>query len=305
MKRPPRIVVVGAAGRLGQALVARFARDASVLGLARPQIDLSSPQSIRDALEPLKFDHLLLPAAMTAVDACETNPDQAYAINATAPGLIAGICAEKKAHMTHFSTDFVFDGAKQGAYTEGDEARPLGIYGDSKLQGEQAVLAASPYHLVARVSWLYGPGKPAFPEWIVDQACNHRELALPGDKTGSPVSSVDIADMLHPLLFGPAGEPARGLFHLCNSGSCTHREWGQACLDLAVEAGAPLRAREIVANTLAEVRAFVARRPPNSVLSTSKYTAFTGLAPRLWQDALREHFATSTTLRKYQAATCG
>ncbi len=305
MKRPPRIVVVGAAGRLGQALVARFARDASVLGLARPQIDLSSPQSIREALEPLKFDHLVLPAAMTAVDACETNPDQAYAINTAAPGLIAEICAGKKAHMTHFSTDFVFDGAKDGAYSEEDSPRPLGIYGDSKLQGEQAVLSASPYHLVVRVSWLYGPGKPAFPEWIVDQACNHADLALPGDKTGSPVSSTDIANLLDPLLFGPGGEPASGIFHLCNSGSCTHREWGQACLDLAAEAGAPLKARKIIANTLADVRAFVAKRPPNSVMGTAKFTAFTGLAPRHWLDALREHVTTSPTFRKYHAAACG
>ena len=189
MKRPPRIVIIGASGRLGQALEARFSRDATVIGLARPQIDLSSTQSIRYALEPLKFDHLILPAAMTAVDPCETNQDQAYAVNAVAPGLIAKICAAKKAHMTHFSTDFVFDGKKEGAYTEGDAPHPLGIYGDSKLKGEQAVLEASPYHLVVRVSWLYGPGKAAFPEWIVDQACSKPELSLPGDKTGSPVSS--------------------------------------------------------------------------------------------------------------------
>jgi dTDP-4-dehydrorhamnose reductase len=305
MKRPPRIVIVGAAGRLGQALEARFSRDATVLGLARPQIDLSSAQSIRDALDPLRFDHLMLPAAMTAVDACETNPDQAYAINAAAPGLIAEICAEKKAHMTHFSTDFVFDGRKPDGYSEEDAPNPLGVYGDSKLQGEHAVLAASPYHLVVRVSWLYGPAKPAFPEWIVDQACQHLELALPADKTGSPVSSVDVADLLAPLLFGAGGEPASGIFHLCNSGSCTHQEWGQACLDLAAGVGVPLKTNRILGNSLSDVRAFIAKRPPNSVMSTTKYAAFTGRAPRHWQEALREHFATSPTFLKYQAAVCG
>jgi dTDP-4-dehydrorhamnose reductase len=305
MKRPPRIVIVGAAGRLGQALEARFSRDATVIGLARPEIDLSSPQSIRHVLEPLKFDHLILPAAMTAVDACESNQDQAYAVNAVAPGVIAKICAAKKAHMTHFSTDYVFDGKKEGAYTETDETRPLGVYGDSKLKGEQAVLDASPLHLVVRVSWLYGPGKAAFPEWIVDQACSKPELALPGDKTGSPISSIDITNLLDPLLFGPGGEPASGIYHLCNSGSCTHREWGQACLDLAAEMGAPLETRTIAANTLADIKAFIAKRPPNSVMSTEKYTRFTGITPRPWQEALREHFATSPTLQKYQAAACG
>ncbi len=305
MKRPPRIVIIGAAGRLGQALEARFSRDASVVGLARQQIDLTSPGSIKDALEPLDFDHLILPAAMTAVDPCETNADQAYAVNAEAPGFIARICAAKKAHVTHFSTDFVFDGGKQGAYTEDDVPRPLGIYGDSKLAGERAVLDASPHNLVIRVSWLYGLGKPAFPEWIVDQACAREELSLPVDKTGSPASSADVADLLVPLLFGSSGEPASGIFHLCNSGSCTHREWGEACLDLAAETGAPLKTRGISANTLADIRAFVAKRPPNSAMSTAKYTAFTGITPRPWQEALREHFATSPTLRKYQAVPCG
>jgi dTDP-4-dehydrorhamnose reductase len=158
---------------------------------------------------------------------------------------------------------------------------------------------------VVRVSWLYGPGKAAFPEWIVDQACSKPALELPGDKTGSPISSTDITALLEPLLFGPSGEPASGIYHLCNSGSCTHREWGQACLDLAAEMGAPLETRTIGANTLADIKAFIAKRPPNSVMSTEKYTTFTGVTPRPWQEALREHFATSPTLQKYQAAACG
>jgi dTDP-4-dehydrorhamnose reductase len=111
--------------------------------------------------------------------------------------------------------------------------------------------------------------------------------------------------LLEPLLFGSAGEPASGIYHLCNSGSCTHQEWGQACLDLAAEMGAPLETRRIGANTLADIKAFVAKRPPNSVMSTEKYSGFTGITPRHWLEALREHFASSETLRKYQAAACG
>jgi len=304
MKRPPRIVIVGASGRLGQALEARFARDATVIGLTRSQIDLASPVSIRAGLDPLDFDYLILPAAMTAVDPCETNQEEAYAINADAPGLIAEICAGKKAHMTHVSTDFVFDGAKAGAYTEEDAPRPISKYGDSKLKGEEQVLAASPHHLVVRVSWLYGPGKPAFPEWIVDKACSDSAISLPSDKTGCPTSSIDAADLLVPLLLDPSAGPAGGIFHLCNSGSCTWREWGQACIDLAREAGAPLKALEITGNTLADIPAFLAKRPPNSIMANGKYAAYTGITPRPWQDALRHHFQTAGFLAKYQAVTC-
>ena len=305
MNRPPRIVIIGAAGRLGQALQLRFSRDARVIGLTRSDLDLTAPESIRSALEGLDFDRLILPAAMTAVDPCETDPETAFAINAAAPKLVAEICAAKGAHMTYVSTDFVFDGAKPDAYDEDDAAEPISVYGASKLKGETNVLEADPGHLVVRVSWLYGPGKPAFPEWIVGKACAETEIALPGDKTGSPTSSVDVADWIAALILDPARPPAAGIYHLCNSGSCTWRDWGQACIDLAREAGVPVIAETIAANTLADIPAFLAPRPANSVMSNAKLAAFTGVEPRPWRQALREHFVESGCLDKYRAAPCG
>ncbi|MCW1886356.1 dTDP-4-dehydrorhamnose reductase [Luteolibacter flavescens] len=300
MNPPPRIVIVGAAGRLGQALVQRLSPHATVIGLARPAIDLSDPLSIVAALEPLDFDHLILPAAMTAVDPCEADQDKAYAINATAPGIIAKICVTKRARMTHVSTDFVFDGGKIGPYTEADATLPVSVYGESKLMGEHLVMAASPLHLVVRVSWLYGPGKPAFPEWIVDKAFSESTLSLPADKIGSPTSATDAADLLVPLLESSAS----GIYHLCNAGSCTWQQWGQACLDIAREAGLPLKCTTISGNSLADIPAFLAKRPPNSAMSTEKYTTLTGITPRPWLEALREHFATSSYMEKYLAAAC-
>jgi dTDP-4-dehydrorhamnose reductase len=249
----------------------------------------------------LEFDHLILPAAMTAVDPCETDPSLADAINAQAPKLIAEICAAKKAHMTYVSTDFVFDGRKAGLYTEADEVRPVSVYGASKWKGETQVLAADPGHLVVRVSWLYGPGKPAFPEWIVDKAVAEAKLALPTDKSGCPTSSTDAAELLVPLL----EKSASGIFHLCNGGACTWQQWGQSCLDLAREAGVPLRCETIAGNSLADIPAFLAERPPNSAMSTAKYSAFTGITPRPWQEALRDHFFTGNHLEKHRTAPCG
>lgn len=301
MNRPPRIVIVGASGRLGQALHGRLSRQAEVIGLSRPRIDLTSAASIAGALEPLEFDHLILPAAMTAVDPCETDPALADAINAQAPGIIASICAAKKAHMTYVSTDFVFDGAKAGLYTEDDKVHPVSVYGASKLKGEVQVLEADPRHLVVRISWLYGPGKPAFPEWIVDKAVAEPKLALPADKLGCPTSSTDVAELLVPLL----EKSASGVFHLCNAGACTWQQWGQACLDLARDTGVSLRCGKIAGNTLADIPAFLAKRPPNSGMSTAKYTAFTGITPRSWQEALRDHFLAGDFLEKHRTAPCG
>jgi dTDP-4-dehydrorhamnose reductase len=107
------------------------------------------------------------------------------------------------------------------------------------------------------------------------------------------------------LILDPARPPAAGIYHLCNSGSCTWRDWGQACIDLAREAGVLVMAETIAANTLADIPAFLAPRPANSVMNNAKLAAFTGFEPRPWRQALREHFVESGCLDKYHAAACG
>lgn len=290
MSRPPRIVIIGAAGRLGQALGARLSRGGTVIGLARPMIDLLSPQSIRDALEPVDFDRLILAAAMTAVDYCESHEAEAFAINAEGPREIARICAEKGIRMVYISTDFVFDGKKEGAYSEEDEAAPINVYGASKLKGEEHVLEASSNNLVVRASWLFGSDGAAFPEWIIQQAMTRDAVALPEEKTACPTFCEDLVEYLESLL-EPGGDAASGIVHLCNSGSCSWREWGQFCVDAAVEAGLDIKAKRIGSNRLEDVAAFIARRPVNSALATERFTRLTGIVPRNWQEAMAEHFS--------------
>jgi dTDP-4-dehydrorhamnose reductase len=150
---------------------------------------------------------------------------------------------------------------------------------------------------VARVSWVFGPGRPAFPEWIIDQACNREDVTLPGDKLGSPTFTLDLIAWLDALVFGQPGGPASGVFHLCNSEPCLWRDWGQFCIDTARDAGVPVRAREIRGVPVDSVAAFVAKRPVNSSMSTGKFSALTGIRPRSWQDALREHVMQNASLR--------
>lgn len=286
------LVIVGAAGRLGSALCDRFSSSHHVVGLTRADLDLANPESIRRALEDLEYDRLILPGALTGVDYCESHEDEAFAVNADGPKLIAEISAEKGAHMTYISTDFVFGGFSSRAYTEDRIPRPLSVYGASKLEGEENVLGVSQDNLVARVSWLYGSGKPAFPEWIIQQALAKSELALPAEKIGSPTYTEDVVEYLGLLLGLDTGNsPAGGIFHLSNSGQCTWQEWGQFCLDQAAGAGLALKTGKIAANWLDDITAFVAKRPVNSVLDTGKFTQFTGVVPRPWEIAMKEHLS--------------
>lgn len=292
-----RVVIIGSAGRLGSALAESYSRDLDVIALGRHGLDLTNPDSIRAALAPLEYDRVIIPGALTLVDYCETHEAEAFAANAEGPGLIAEISGEKGAHVTYVSTDFVFDGLSAVPYDEDQPARSLSVYGNSKQKGEERVLAASGSNLVVRVSWLYSGGKPAFPEWIIGQAKENEKLALPGAKIASPTRAGDLVGYLRPLLGLDGGAPASGIFHLANSGHCSWQEWGQFCIDEALARGMVLKGHKVEANRLEDIKAFTAPRPLNSVLDTSKFAAYTGITPRPWQEAMREHLSNSPLFR--------
>lgn len=284
-----KVVVIGSGGRLGRSLVGLLGRFYQVIGLDRNQLDLASEKSIEMSLGDIDYNYLFLAGALTGVDYCETHEEEAYTVNSTAPGKIAEISASKGAHVTYISTDMVFDGRKSGLYSETDIARPVSVYGASKLLGELQVMNASSLNLVARVSWVFGPGRPAFPEWIIGQACAMSDLTLPGNKLGCPGYVLDLIEWLHALVFLQATGPASGIIHLCNAGPCSWRDWGQFCIDTALQAGFPVKARNIRGIPLDSVTAFVAERPVNSAMSTEFFTKMTGIKPREWREALREH----------------
>jgi dTDP-4-dehydrorhamnose reductase len=284
-----KILIIGAGGRLGSVLTTRLTGRLATLALERKDLDLGSQSAINESLRPLDFTHAVITAALTAVDYCEGNSDEAFAVNAAAPGRIAEIAAEKGAHVTYISTDMVFDGMKCGAYVESDGTNPVSVYGESKLEGERRVLAASPDNLVARVSWVFGPNRPAFPEWIIQQALRKKDITLPDDKTGNPTFTMDLSEWLDALVFSQPESPAGGVYHLCNSSPCTWRDWGQLCINTARDMGVPLMAGSIRGIPVASVDAFLAKRPLNSALCTDKFTSATGIHPRPWQEAIREH----------------
>jgi dTDP-4-dehydrorhamnose reductase len=299
-----RIVIVGAGGRLGAALTRQYAGTFDVVGFNHAQLDLGAPEKMRTTLGELEFDALINAAAQTNVDRCETHQEEAFALNGHAPGVLAEICARKKARFIHISTDYVFDGEKREPYTEEDEARPISVYGESKRAGERRALEANERALVVRVSWVFGPDRPSFIDWALNQAREHEEVNAIADKWATPTYTLDLAQMLKAFLSsddGPAVAGAgrlhnvSGLLHLANTGKCSWQEYAQWAVDCCRAEGIPIKARTIGASSLAEMKSFIAKRPVYSVLSSAKYEALTGQTPRPWQEAVaafvRDHVA--------------
>jgi dTDP-4-dehydrorhamnose reductase len=281
-----KIVILGAGGRLGAALARNWSATDEVLPFARADIDLAKPGAIDQALDGVGFDALVNCAALTNVDYCETNESEALRINAGAVGEIGALCARKRARCLHISTDYVFDGEMNRPYVETDPARAISVYGESKLRGETALLEASDAHLAVRVSWVFGPDRPSFVDGILKRALEFENAEAIGDKWSAPTYTVDLAAMLHPFLNEIR---TAGLLHASNSGSCTWREYGEYALQCAAAAGVPVKTTQVKSLPMAGMKAFVAKRPVYTVLSSEKLAGLTGAAPRSWQAAVEDY----------------
>jgi dTDP-4-dehydrorhamnose reductase len=285
-----RVVIVGAGGRLGAALIRAYREKFDVAGFNHAQLDLANSQQIRENLSSLDFDLLINCGAFTNVDLCEKEKEQAFSINAEAPRVLAEICAAKAAKLIHFSTDYVFDGEKREPYIEEDAVKPISVYGESKRAGEKFVLQASDRHTVLRVSWVYGPDRPSFVDAMIKRAREEDKIDAIADKWSTPTYTGDIADAVLQLLFN---QRATGIFHFANSGQCTWQEYAQHALDCCAKAGVSLKAKTVTPLKLVDMKNWAARRPVHSVLSTAKYEALTGTAPRSWRDAVADYIERS------------
>ena len=286
MSAKPRIVIVGAGGRLGAALVRAYASDAEVVGFNHAELDLARLEVLRATLGALPFDALVNAAALTNVDYCESHREEALQLNAAAPQVLAEICAEKKARFVHISTDYVFDGEACWPYTEEDPVLPISVYGESKRAGELRVLEANERALVVRVSWVFGPDRPSFVDAILTKARTEERVAAIADKFSTPSYTLDLAAMLRPLL---DSSEIDGVLHLANRGECSWREYAQGALDCCHKIGLPMQATTVEAISLGEMKNFVAPRPVYTVLATEKYERLTGRAPRHWHDAVADY----------------
>lgn len=279
-------MIVGSGGRLGAALLRAYGNDCQATGFDRAQLDLAAPDRLRDVLGALEFDVLINCAAITNVDGCEAKPEEAFAVNTEAAAVVAEICAGKGVRLIHISTDYVFDGEKAEPYREEDEPNPISVYGASKLEGERRVLNVSEDHMVARVSWVFGPDRPSFIDGIVQRAREQDAVQAIADKFSTPTYTIDAASMLRALF---DRSMAGGIYHITSRGGCSWREYGQWALDCCRVEGLPLRAQTVDAILLKDMHTFVARRPVHTALATDKFERLTGRAPRDWRDAVAEY----------------
>jgi dTDP-4-dehydrorhamnose reductase len=284
-----KLAVTGTTGRVGQAVAARCeACGFPVQRLSRAELDLSRPlEQLRAAAEALACDCLVHPAAITSLEAAADDPALAMHVNARAPAVLAAACARRGARMIYLSTDYVFGGTEEGLRTEDHPTGPLSAYGCSKLAGEQAVLAACPQALVVRVSWVFGPEKPAFPDTILQRARRGEPLAAVADKWSLPTYTADLADWICRLAAMPQ---ATGIVHACQRGNpASWHDWARATLEIAHETGLLPHLPQVQAVPLALHSGFRARRPVHTAMATDRLAAWIPTPPRPWREALQEY----------------
>jgi dTDP-4-dehydrorhamnose reductase len=282
-----RVAIISASGQIAQALAAHLpAAGHEITMVPRPQLDLAHPDTVMPALAQLRPDIIINPAAYTAVDKAETEPDLAFAINRDGARAVAEAAQALGAALIHFSTDYVFDGSKATPYVETDATAPLGVYGASKLAGEEAVRAACKRHIILRTSWVCSPYGSNFVRTMLRLARERPELRVVADQQGCPSFADDIAAAIAamlPRLAANAGSDALGTFNITNAG---HTTW--AGLAEAVMAGASARGHAHVPVVPITTRDYPtpARRPANSRLDGSKLARIHGITLPHWQDGL-------------------
>ncbi len=279
-----RIAVTGREGQVAQSLAERAGTAHEVVLVGRPALDLANAATVLPALAEARPDLIVSAAAYTAVDQAEDEPDLANAVNGSGAGAVAAAAARLGVPVVHLSTDYVFDGAKDGDYVETDPTGPIGAYGASKLAGELAVAAATPHHAILRTAWVYSPFGKNFVRTMLRVAETREELTVVADQHGNPTSALDIADaILHaaPQLVSGRSD-VFGVFHLAGTGTTSWAGFARRIFATSAAAGGPsARVRDIVTADYPTR----ARRPANSRLSSAKFSQTFGWTAPAWQDS--------------------
>ena len=283
-----RIAVTGTTGQIATALIERGgAAGHEVIAIGRPQLDLCAPETVRGALAAAAPDVIVSAAAHTAVDRAESEADLAFAVNRDGAGAVALAAAALGVPLVHISTDYVFDGALDRPYRESDATGPTGVYGASKLAGEQAVLDAwGRNSAILRVAWVYGPSGANFMKTMLRLAGERDEIAVVADQTGNPTSALDIADGIVRVADNLRASPdpaLRGLFHMTAQGEASWADFAQAIFAASAPLGGPAAAVRRIASADYPT---AAARPANSRLDCRHIAHTHGVTLPHWRDAL-------------------
>lgn len=287
------ILVTGRDGQVGFELQRALAPLGAVVAVDLPDCDLCDADAIRALVRRVRPGAIINPAAYTAVDMAESDTHRAFAVNATAPRVFGEEAAQLGAPVIHYSTDYVFDGSKAGAYSESDNPNPQNAYGASKWAGEQALASVSAQHLILRTSWVVGAHGANFAKTMLRLAGERDQLTVVADQFGAPTSAALLADLTAHLLRqyqreGAAGFPF-GTYHVVAAGETNWCDYARFVIGEAIAAGRPLKATpETVTPISTADYPTPAKRPANSRLDTQRFRSTFGLHLPSWQDGLRQ-----------------
>lgn len=291
MTLPRPILLIGAAGQVGSALAPRLARLGTVLSATRLDADLERPDELRALVRRVSPSLIVNAAAYTAVDDAEHDEARCRLINADAPGMLAEEGARLDAPIVHYSTNYVFDGMGSAPYQEDDPIGPLGVYGSTKAEGERAVAASNPAHLILRTSGVYGWSGRNFMLRILALAREREELHVVDDQLVAPTPASALADATVKALdraLNSGAEWTSGTFHLTAAGTTSWHGFAERVLALD-PARATQRPTRLVAVSTEEYPT-AARRPRNGVLNNDRFTRRFGFAIPDWEAELRRTF---------------
>jgi len=286
-----RILQIGKVGQVGWELLRSCEALGEVVALDYPDVDLSDSKGLRGLVSEVKPAIIINAAAYTNVDKAESEPEKARAINATGPAVLAEEAHKINAVLVHYSTDYVFDGTKGSPYVETDQPNPLNAYGQTKLEGEQAIVASRCANLVLRTSWVYSLRQGGFVTKVLQWARQQEVMRVVDDQISSPTSARMLAEITALVLaqgrddvFGYLSEKG-GLYHCVGEGSCSRFEWAKAIIALNPHKEEQM-VREVLPAKSSEF-AVPANRPMVSVLDNSKIENVIKLHIPLWHEGLR------------------
>lgn len=271
-----KILVLGATGLLGRDLM-RACSDDDLIGMSSRDVDIRDATRVHEIVQKTRPDWIILAAAYTDVDGCESHQELAFAVNRDGAVNVALAAKSVGARVLFVSSDYVFDGQKRSPYEVSDRRNPQGVYGRSKTEAEIRLLETLPEICIARTSWLFGLGGKCFPDTILKLAAIRPSIDVVDDQRGCPTYSVDLARAITQLCRRNAG----GIVHVTNSGDCT---WFEFAREILNNAGFATEVRP----TSTEKMARPARRPAYSVLSATSLDQY-GITMPSWQDALRRY----------------
>lgn len=285
-----KILITGQHGQVSRELQLQLQGLGELIVLGRDQLDLADADQIRQQVRAHRPGLIINAAAHTAVDLAESEPDAAFAINAIAPGILAEEAKALGIPLIHYSTDYVFDGSKPAPYTETDTPNPLGVYGQSKLAGEQAITAVGGEHLILRISWVYSNHGKNFLLTMQRLLQEKPQMRIVADQIGAPTWAGSIANSTRALIERwQAGEPGEwGIYHLTAGGETSWFGFAQAIGEHLREQGKACAELEPIPSSAYPTPA---QRPLNSRLDCSRLLQQWHVSQPHWQDALRECLA--------------